>query len=77
MSVGTQANVETREKRLGKFGNNIEKKYITVTKNYLNLQINLYAIRNKTFICVQLLSKNITWSPILLAIQNTRSNNIL
>lgn len=76
MSVVTQVNVKTREKRLVSL-ETIEKKYITVTKNYLNLQINLYAIRNKTFICVQLLSNNITWSPILLAIQNTRSNNIL
>lgn len=72
----TQANVKTREKRLVSL-KTIEKKYITVTKNYLNLQINLYTIRNKTCICVQLLSNNITWSPILLTIQNARSNNIL
>jgi len=72
----TQANVKTREKRLISL-KTIEKKYIKVTKNYLNLQINLYTIRNKTYICVQLLSNNITWSPILLAIQNARSNNIL
>jgi len=73
----TQANVKTRKKTFGKFGNSRKEIYITVKKNYLNLQINLYTIRNKTFICVNLLSNNITWSPILLAIQNARSNNIL
>jgi len=72
----TQANVKTREKRQVSL-KTIEQIYIIVTKNYINLQINLYTIRNKTFICVQLLTNNITWSLILLAIQNTRSNNIL
>lgn len=68
----TQVNVKTREKRPVSL-KTIEQIYIIVTKNY----INLYTIRNKTFICVQLLTNNITWSLILLAIQNTRSNNIL
>lgn len=73
----TQANVKTREKRPVSL-KTIEQIYIIiVTKNYINLQINLYTIRNKTFICVQLLTNNITWSLILLAIQNTRLNNIL
>jgi len=72
----TQANVKTREKRSVSL-KTIQQIYITVTKNYINLRINLYTIRNKTFICVQLLTNNISWSLILLAIQNTRSNNIL